>query len=679
MPHAVKRHSVCGPRQTTGAVKSCLMGGSTTVDVIVNGSVVRALLDTGATVSIISRAAVSKLKLSVLPVKDFLHVECANGQALPYDGYVTMSVSLPNNSASTCIALVIPNENATGAAQLILGTNVLPSLLPASGEMPEPLQVVAECLKARDNQLSAAGGSLAFVQLAAKGPLCLKANTSVAVPVRLDRPMPYHQTHAIVEPCVDSVLPAGVEVAPGLCVYDGRNIDSSEVVLNNCSSSTVRLEVGALVAKLSPVIVTGDAPQGDELSDSITSPDFGATAFSSHNQELLRNLVTEYANVMARNELDLGHYKGVEHTIELEDPKPFKQRYRRIPSHMFEEVRDHLRQLEACGVIRPSKSQYSSPVVCCRKKDGKLRLCVDYRLLNSRTRKYNYCFPRVDEILDSLRGAKYFSRLDLKSGYHQIAIREDHKPYTAFTVGPLGFWEHNRLAFGLCNSPGTFHRVMEDCFSDLNLRIMYIYTDDIIVFSETAEEHLDRLRSVWLQDCGLKLSLKKCAFAQSQVSFLGHLISDEGVRPDPEKIAKVKDWPSPRNPKERRSFLGFAGYYRKFVERYSEIARPLKSLLPPTRKRNDKSCPKKIKWEWEDRHEKNFQCLKKFLFTAPLLAYADFTKPFELHIDASTVGLGAVLYQVISGNKKVIAYASRALTKSEQRYPAHKLEFLCLK
>ena len=212
---------------------------------------------------------------------------------------------------------------------------------------------------------------------------------------------------------------------------------------------------------------------------------------------------------------------------------------------------------------------------------------------------------------------------------------------------------------------------MEDCFSDLDLRIMYIYLDDIIIFSETSEEHLQRLSLVFqrLRDCGLKLSLQKCAFAQSQVGFLGHLISADGVRPDPEKIAKVKDWPLPQNPKELRSFFGFAGYYRKFVEKYSEIARPLNSLLPPTRKKSDKGPSKVTKWEWEDKHVQSFQCLKNLLCAAPLLAYADFTKPFELHIDASTVGLGAVLYQVIDGAKKVIAYASRSLSKSEERYP----------
>ncbi|KAK3741817.1 hypothetical protein RRG08_018517 [Elysia crispata] len=553
------------------------MGGKTTVDVIVNGRVVKALLDTGATVSVISRATVDKLGLPIRPVRDFIHVECANGQALPYLGYVTMSINLLHNPPSTCLALVVPDHDGPGAAPLLLGTNILPSLLKASGSLPESLQLVANCLKARDSQLTATGGSLAFIRIVGQEKLCLEANKTIVTPVQLDRAMSYHKTHALIEPCLHSVLPEGVDVSPSLCVYNNGDIDIHEIVLSNCSTNTVQIKNGAVVAQLTPVVVTDSICQMENMNDSVPSLDLSSTAFSSHDQEQLNNLVKEYADIMARSELDLGHYNGVEHTIELEDPKPFKQRHRRIPPHMFEEVRDHLRQLEACGVIRPSKSQYSSPVVCCRRKDGKLRLCVDYRLLNSRTRKDNYCLPRVDEILDSLRGAKYFSRLDLKSGYHQISIREDHKPYTAFTVGPLGFWEHNRLTFGLCNIPG------------------------------------------------------------------------------------------------------FAGYYRKFVEKYSEIARPLNSLLPPTRTEIDKGSSKVTKWEWEDKHEHSFQCLKNLLCAAPLLAYADFTKPFELHIDASTVGLGAVLYQVIDGAKKVIAYASRSLSKSEERYPAHKLEFLCLK
>ena len=194
-------------------------------------------------------------------------------------------------------------------------------------------------------------------------------------------------------------------MSPSLCVHNNGDIDIHEIVLSNCSTNTVQIKNGAVVAQLTPVVVTDSIYQMENMNDPVPSLDLSSTAFSSHDQEQLNNLVKEYADVMARSELDLGHYKGVEHTIQLEDPKPFKQRYRHIPPHMFEELRDHLRQLEACGVIRPSKSQYSSPVVCCRKKDGKLRLCVDYRLLNSRTRKDNYCLYLEDELLDSLRGA----------------------------------------------------------------------------------------------------------------------------------------------------------------------------------------------------------------------------------------------------------------------------------
>ena len=351
VPYAVKRQRVCGSRQTTGAVNSCLMGGKTTVDVIVNGRVVKALLDTGATVSVISRATEDKLGLPICPVKDFIHVECANGQALPYLGYVTMSINLLHNPPSTCLALVVPDHDGPGAAPLLLGTNILPSLLKASGSLPESLQLVANCLKARDSKLTATGGSLAFIRIVGQEKLCLEANKTIVIPVQLDRAMSYHKTHALIEPCLDSVLPEGVDVSLSLCVYNNGDIDIHEIVLSNCSTNTVQIKNGAVVAQLTPVVVTDSICQMENMNDPVPSVDLISTAFSSHDQEQLNNLVKEYADIMARSELDLGHYNGVEHTIELEDPKPFKQRYRRVPPHMFEEVRDHLRQLEACGVI----------------------------------------------------------------------------------------------------------------------------------------------------------------------------------------------------------------------------------------------------------------------------------------------------------------------------------------
>ena len=301
-------------------------------------------------------------------------------------------------------------------------------------------------------------------------------------------------------------------------------------------------------------------------------------------------------------------------------------------------------------------------------------------MLNQRTTKDAYALPRIEEIYDILHGSQYFSVLDMKSGYHQVEVEEAHKERTAFTVGSLGFFEFNKMPFGLSNSPATYQRLMEDCLGDYNNRICVIYLDDIVIFANSFEEHLRRLDLVLarLRECKLKVSADKCFFFQRRVKFLGHVISDQGIETDPEKINKIKNWPIPSNPDELRSFLAFAGYYRRFIQNFSKIAKPLADLLPPTSPKK-KGKAKKTVWRWEQEHQEVFNRLKESLITEPILGYPDFTLPFELHVDASGQGLGAVLYQEQDGKKRVIAYASRSLSKSEKNYPAHKLEFLALK
>ena len=205
---------------------------------------------------------------------------------------------------------------------------------------------------------------------------------------------------------------------------------------------------------------------------------------------------------------------------------------------MFEEVKQHLHQLLASGVIRRSYSPWASPVVIARKPDNSLRMCIDYRLLNARTVKDSYALPRIEEIFDCLAGNKIFSVLDMKCGYHQVEIEEEHKPRTAFTVGPLGFYEYNRMGFGLTNSPATYQRLMEDCLGELHLKICMIYIDDLIIFSNSYEQHLERMRLVLnkLRENGLKLSPKKCKFFQPEVKYVGHIVSADGIKPDPDKI-----------------------------------------------------------------------------------------------------------------------------------------------
>ena len=232
------------------------------------------------------------------------------------------------------------------------------------------------------------------------------------------------------------------------------------------------------------------------------------------------------------------------------------------------------------------------------------------------------------------------------------------------------------MPFGATNTPATFQRLIESCLGDLNLNWCIIYLDDVVVYTPTIEEHLKRLSGVFqkLKEAGLKLKPSKCQLFRKSMSYLGHVVSEEGVRTDPKKIEAVQKWERPHNVNTVRKFLGFVNYYRKFIKDYSKIARPLYNLIS-----GDNAKRRTNSVEWSHTAEEAFQILIDRCTHAPILAYADFSLPFELHIDASGIGLGAILYQTQEGKKRMIAYASRTLSQSEARYPAHKLEFLALK
>ena len=260
-----------------------------------------------------------------------------------------------------------------------------------------------------------------------------------------------------------------------------------------------------------------------------------------------------------------------------------------------------------------------------------------------------------------------------------MELEEEAKPLTAFTMGPLGFWECERMLFGLTNAPATFQRLMESCLGELNLSWCIIYLDDIIVFSQTPEEHLVRLQAVFdkLKAAGLKLKPSKCELFKKQINYLRHVVGQEGVSTDPDKIKAVTEWPRPTTVTEVRSFLGFVSYYRRFIPNFSKVAKPLNTLLQNIEGTSNQK--KKFKVNWGPEQQEAFETLQKLCTEAPILAYADFKTPFILHTNASSEGLGTVLYQYQNNQRRVIAYASRSLSPSERNYPAHKLEFLALK
>src|SRR5215470_13727905 len=319
-------------------------------------------------------------------------------------------------------------------------------------------------------------------------------------------------------------------------------------------------------------------------------------------------------------------------------------------------------------LIEPSSLPWAANVVIVGKKDGSQRMCLDYRPLNNVTRKDCYPLPRISECLDAMGGMKYFSSFDLRSGYHQIILSDAAKAKTSF-VTKFGTYQFKVMSFGLCNAPATFQRLMDTTLRGLNYIYLLVYLDDIIVFAETIEQHLERLEMLFdrLRQAGLKLKPSKCQLLRIKLAFLGHVISADGIATDEQKIAAVKSWVRPTNVSEVRSFLGLASYYRRFVKDFSLIAAPLHALTKKNKMFN-----------WIPECEESFNELKDRLTSTPILQPPLDEGRYWLDTDASNTGIGAVLSQEQDGELKVIAYASRLLHGPELNYCATRKELLAL-
>ncbi|XGW13215.1 hypothetical protein V3C99_013667, partial [Haemonchus contortus] len=387
-------------------------------------------------------------------------------------------------------------------------------------------------------------------------------------------------------------------------------------------------------------------------------------------------MLKEFNDVFALTDAELTQTDLVVHEIDTGDHKPIRQKTRPVPMAARKEFRETMKDLVGRGIVERSSSEWASPVVLVRKKDGTLRVCIDYRELNKVIRQDSYPLPKIDTVLQCLAGKKVFSTMDLASGYWQIRLSEDAKRKSAFTTSE-GLFQFTVLPFGLSTSPAVFQRMMDRVLKGLELEDeVFVYIDDILIATESVERHYVVLRKVFeaLGKANLRLKPQKCTFFRESVSFLGHYIDKDGVKTDPEKVRKIVEYPLPTNAAELRTFLGMASYYRKFIAGFAKLTKNLYRLLSP-----------KTTWSWTPELNQRVQELKIALTRAPVLAQPNVpaaengSRPFIIYTDASGEGLGAVLCQ--EGEDRFlhpIMFASKGLSKAEKNYHITDLEALAL-
>ena len=404
----------------------------------------------------------------------------------------------------------------------------------------------------------------------------------------------------------------------------------------------------------------------DIVADTPGSAAAHTDVFVEHQSAVhsIKELVAQFSSVFSEP-AGLPPDRGITHAIPMQPNHavPANKTYR-LSKPQREEMESQVKAMLAKGWIRPSTSPFGSPILFVKKKTGGMRMCVDYRAVNKLTIKNSYPLPRIDDLLDKLTGAKMFSCLDLQQAYHQIRLHPDDIPKTAFTT-PMGLFEYLVLPFGLSNAPSTFQSLINSILGPDLSHCCLVYLDDIVVFSKSPEEHLQHLRLVLtkLQNANLYARLSKCRFALKAVKFLGHVVDEHGIMPDPDKIKIVLDWPVPTTTTDARAFVGLAQYFRKFIQGFANMTAPLTALFK-----------KDAEFLWSSACQRSFQMVKDALTSVPCLKLPDMDEPFTVVTDASGVGVGGVLMQA----GRPVAFEGRKLTPAEKNWSATEQEMLAV-
>ena len=692
------------------------------------------LWDTGAQVSIIPERVIRE-KFPNLQIKDIsellgiganLKLEAANGTGIPYNGWVGINFKLLDDTTNEIsVPFLVTREELSIP---IIGYNVI-ELIVKNNELEQVLPAVTKSFAKTD-----ANALINFIRSGAIESLCdvrtskrdvtIPKGRSINVPCRANTGPVQRNSPVLFEPDEQASWPSGLTIHESLTTIKMGKSNIIDILVSNTTEHDVvlpkRLVVGRLqlIRSVTPVEVklkeTGNqkdsltetperstsASRNSQLNQNKTYriPEVDLSELTAEQKKLAEEMLYEEADAFAQNEEDIGCIEELQMNITLTDNEPVQKNYLSIPRPLYSEVKAYIEDLLNKNFIRKSTSPYSSSVVCVRKKDGGLRLCVDYRNLNKKTVPDRHPIPRIQETLDNLGGNQWFSVLDQGKAYHQGFLHKQSQPLTAF-ITPWGLYEWTRIPFGLTNAPANFQRFMENCLGDLRDNICIPYLDDVIVYSTTFRDHVHHLQQVLrrLKEHGVKLKPGKCELFKKEVSFLGRIITANGYRMDPkatEAVTKLKGV-KPQNVGEVRKIMGLLGVYRRSIANFSTIAKPLYDLLNwdqkavkmshahkrKTGKSSNNQRPSNSPIQWTQKHADILNILIERITSPPILAYPQYHEPFIVHTDASQDGLGAALYQKQSDVMRVIAYASRTLTPAEKNYHLHsgKLEFLALK
>jgi hypothetical protein len=524
-------------------------------------------------------------------------------------------------------------------------------------------------LKLQGSSVPLKAAASTSAKVTARRAVTIPAMSEKMIMCKLDEPL--NDYYGLVEADDQCSLAHGVMV--GRTLVNPAD-DQVPVLMANFSCKPKTIKEGTQVAICQGVQQTLEKNRAS-ADQSVKLPDYLQDLFKRSSVHLnvsqkaqLMELLTSFTDVFSSGDTDLGCTDLVEHHINTGSHHPIKQPSRRVGPARRKEMEEALDGLIQQGVVERSCSPWTSAIVLVKKKDGSTRCCVDYRAVNNITVKDSYPLPRMDDILDSLIGATWFSTLDMKSGYHQVRVAKEDKPKTAFSFGQ-GLWQFRVMPFGLCNAPATFERLMERILEGLHWKTALVYLDDVIVYGSSFQQELQRLSEVFsrFRAANLRLNPKKCHLFQKEVSYLGHIVSEKGVRTDPDKVSAVKQWPEPTCVNELRSFLGLCSYYRKFVKNFATIAAPLHNLMK-----------KEQTFTWSTGCQQAFNELKRSLCTAPVLPYPDPTRPYILDCDASAYGIGGVLSQKHNDIEFVVAYFSNSLSQPERNYCVTRRELLAM-